>query len=283
MSFSHLIRKKASRNLIERRQCMCTRDVSVKNIEKSQIELNVNESVSRPQHLQIDWDIEMRHIAEQEERERNRSILAPVEDEAQIYAEPVLRPTFNLAAYVQKSETLQQLIKLGVNLNHLDRQNFGEFIAGLDFKQNVEAHLLLLTKNVGIPIEQMGTFLTKNPAILKENLDDIQTRVNYLELKRFTRDDIVTIVTKNPKWLSFNTCEIDERLGFFQHDFELTGDEVRWLTVKCPKLITYDLMQVKSVSFSMREECGFEGDEVKEILLKVPKIWMKREYLKDGN
>lgn len=279
--FSRSIGRNSLRNIVETRQYMCTHDVVEKSIAKPRMVFNEPAAMSsaKTHHLQIDWDIEMQQIAEEEESDKNRSVLAPVDDESQIYAEPMLRPTFNLAAYVQKSETLQQLIKLGVNLDHLDRKNFGQFIANLDFKHDIEAHLLMLTKNVGIPIEKMGWYLTRNPAILKENIDDIQTRVNYLELKKFTRDDIVAIVTKNPQWLNHKIREIDERLGFFQSDFQLTGSEVRALTVKCPKLITYHMMEIQNITFSIREECCFEDDEVKQILLKVPKIWMKRKCL----
>lgn len=266
-------------NSIERRQNMCTHDE--KSITKSQVIRNTPAIGSaKPLQLQIDWDLEMEQIVAEEEHKKDRSILAPVEDESQIYVEPMLRPTFNLAAYVQKSETLQQLIKLGVNLDSLDRKNVGKFIASLDFNKDIAAHILVLKDKVGIPIQVMGQYLTKNPNILKENLDDIQTRVNYLELKKFTRDDIVAIVTKNPQWLNISTHEIDERLGFFQNEFQLTGNEVRALTIKCPKIITYNVMDIKRLTFSIREECGFEDDEIREILLKVPKIWMKRMYLK---
>lgn len=230
--------------------------------------------------LQIDWEKEMELIEEDEERENSRSVLAPVDDESKIYAEPVLRPTFNLAAYVQKSETLQQLMKLGVNLDRLDHTNVGEFIANLNFKQDVEPYILILTNDIGIPADKIGRFLTKNPNILKESLDDIQVRINYLQLKRFTRDQISMIVLRNPFWLNHSTREIDERLGFFQKDFNLTGNEVRLLTNAYPKLITFNLKQIEDLSFSVREECCFEPDQVKEILLKCPKLWMLRKFYK---
>lgn len=207
-----------------------------------------------------------------------RSVLAPVEDERKIYAEPVLLPSFNLAAYVQKSETLQQLIKLGVELDRLDETSHGDFIASLDFKRDIEPYILLFTKDIGFPIEQMGQFLTKNPDVLKQSMDDIKVRINYLELKRFKHDEILTIITRNPRWLNYATREIDERLGFFQKDFSLTGNEVRQLVVSYPRLITYDLVQVNHISFSIREECCFEKDEVKQILLKCPKLWTLRKF-----
>lgn len=258
-------------------QCMCTKDA----IEKSRISFVESSSalnkIKGRNEFQIDWDKEMELIEEDEERDQSRSVLAPVDDESKIYAEPVIRPSFNLAAYVQKSETLQQLMKLGVNLDRLDEKNIGKFIANLDFKRDVEPYIFLLTKDIGVPVENIGKFLTKNPSILKESLDDIEVRINYLRLKRFTSEQIATIIARNPFWLNYTTREIDDRLGFFQKDFELTGDEVRLLTVAYPRLITYNQRIIKEMSFSVREECCFEPEEVKEILLKCPKLWMMRK------
>lgn len=279
MHLSRPIARQSLRHMIKI-QCrsMCTND----SIGKPRISFIESppalDKVKGHHELQIDWEKEMEFIEEDEERENSRSVLAPVDDESKIYAEPVLRPTYNLAAYVQKSDTLQQLMKLGVNLDRLDHTNVGEFIANLNFKQNVEPYILLLTNDIGIPAEKIGQFLTKNPDILKESLDDIQVRINYLQLKRFTRDQISMIVLRNPFWLNYSTREIDERLGFFQKDFNLTGDEVRLLTNAFPKLITYNLKQIKDLSFSVREECCFEPDEAKEILLKCPRLWMMRKF-----
>lgn len=260
---------------------MCTENTVKKPIEieitKRQMDFvsnQLNLSDEKNSTLTIDWDKEMEEILDDERIERKRSILAPVEDERTIYAEPMLRPTFNLAAYVRKSETLQQFIKLGVDLTRWDLLNCGEFIAKLDFKQYIEPYILLLTKDIGIPIDQLGKLFTKNPRIFTESLENIQVRVNYLGLKRFTRDEIVTIVTRNPNWLTYSTRDIDNKLGFFQKHFKLTGSEMRSVTVNCPKLITHDQHAVEQISFSIREECVFTQEQVKQLVLKVPKVWM---------
>lgn len=277
MHLSRPIVRQSLRQMIEIR-CMCTNDT----IGKPRISFVESPpalgKVKSSHELQIDWDKEMESIVEDEEREHSRSVLAPIEDESLIYAEPMLRPTYNLAAYVQKSETLQQLMKLGVNLDRLDAKNIGDFIANLDFKRDVEPYILLLTKDIGVPADIIGKFLTNNPDILKESLDDLQVRVNYLQLKRFTQEQIASIISRNQFWLNYSTRDIDERLGFFQKDFQLSGDEVRALTVAYPRVITYNLHQIKEMSFSVREECCFEPEQVKEILLKCPKLWMMRKY-----
>lgn len=225
--------------------------------------------------FQIDWDSELAQI-EMEENASARSILQPVNDENEIYAEPMLRPTFNLAAYVRKSETLQQLVKLGVDLSQLDRLRVGQFIVNLDFKTDIEPYIFYLTKDVGIPIDELGKFFTRNPKVLWEHLDDIHTRINYLEWKRFTRDNIVSILTRNAMWLNYSTREIDGRLGFIKNHFGLSGNEVRIVTVNCPKLVTHNTMDVQQISFSMREECGFDAVQIKQLVQKSPKLWMMR-------
>lgn len=229
--------------------------------------------------LEIDWDAEMQQILreEEEESEKNYSVLVPVNDESKIYAEPILRPSFNLAYYLPKSKTLQQLVQLGADLNNLERRKFGNFIANLDFEQNIQPYIILLTKDIGIDGDCLGHFLTQNPMILKQSLADIQVRCNYLQLKRFTKDQIVEIVSRNPFWLNFSTRRIDRRLGFFQKKFDLTGPEIRSLVLTHPKLITSGLMRVHEATFALREEFGFSKDESKQLILKCPKVFMKCE------
>lgn len=280
---SRMIGYQSLRNVVNVQRCLCTNDGADKNIAKSKIALVKQPPAfnkTKGNELQVDWNTEMQLI-EEDYNENQRSILAPVDDESKIYAEPMLLPSFNLAAYVQKSETLQQLLKLGVNLHKLDLKNVGEFIVKLDFKRDIEKYIILLNKDVGVPIDGIANIITQNPMILNEDIDNIHTRINYLQLKRFTSDDIVRIVTSNTKWLTTPVKEIDESLGFFQKDFQLTGNEVRLLTVTFPKLITHNKLLIQKVSFSIREECCFEPDQVKDILLKCPKLWMMSKFKKN--
>lgn len=264
--------------------CWCTRN-SIKHSksEKQQPQQMAPENrqelvaktIKNRLDLQIDWDSEMRQI-EAEERQNERSILAPIDKVGKIYAEPMVRPTYNLAAYVQKSETLQQLVKLGVDLSQWDRMRVGQFSVNLDFKADIEPYIIYLKKDIGISIDDMGKLLSKNPKVLQEHLDNIQTRINYLELKTFTRDEIVSIITRNAFWLTYSTRDIDWRLGFLQKHFELRGNEVRTVTISCPRLITHNTIDVEKISFSMREECGFDNYQIKRLVQEVPKLWLMR-------
>lgn len=232
--------------------------------------LEVVEDVPPARYEEVNWADEMKLIKSQE----SGSVLLPPKDVADIdVLAPELRPSFNLAAYINKSYTLQQLVKLGVDLSKWDGRNgVNNFILPLDFDRDMKPYIVFL-HDKGIPADDLGRWLTVNPYIFKENLDNLQGRVDYLEHMRFSSDQIARIVLKNPYWLLFSTTKIDSHLGFFQQSFELTDAEVRYLATKRPQLITKNMDNIKKTTFSVLEEMGFEKSEVKSLLLAKPKIW----------
>lgn len=197
---------------------------------------------------------------------------------ARLSSEASLPPTYNLAAYVEKCDpdsTLYRLLALGVNLHNIEkRKGLAQYVLGLRFEEDVQKHLWWL-RDQQIPANMLGKWLTKNPLIFKVDLDDLQTRVNYLESKKFTPTQIQRILNNNPFWLMFSTRRIDRRLGFFQKEFQLRGDDVRFLASKQPNLITYNLEHIRKSTFVIREEMGFEKDEVTALLLNKPRLWMQ--------
>ncbi|XP_049545303.1 transcription termination factor 3, mitochondrial [Anopheles darlingi] len=206
----------------------------------------------------------------------SRSVLEPVANPLDVEAFPNTQPAFNFAAYVNKSPTLKQLVALGVELHKFEkRKGIAQFVLRLDFDRDMREHIRFLA-DTGVPADMLGEFITKNPLIFKEDLENLQTRINYLQSKSFLPQQITRIVTKEPFWLMFNTKRIDRRLGYFQKNFQLVGDEVRTLATKQPRLITYNLEHVQRNTFSVKEEMGFEADEMKQLLLTKPKIWMMK-------
>lgn len=184
------------------------------------------------------------------------------------------QPSFNFAPYVNESELLKNFVHMGVNLSKLEkRSGIMELIMRLDFERDVKKYLLFLN-DLGVPSMAFGHFITKNPMIFKESIEDLTTRIYYLQSKKFEIEQIQQIVTGNPYWLSFSTKRIDKRLGFFQKNFNLTGNELRSVAVQAPRLITYNLAYVNSSSFSIREEMGFSKDEMKSLILSRPRLWM---------
>lgn len=192
---------------------------------------------------------------------------------------PYLMPTFNLAAYANKSKTLQQFIKLGVDLHKIEkRKGLAQFFLQLEFEKDVQNHLLFL-KDIGVSPDLFGEFITKNPLIFKEDLDNLQTRINYLEAKHFTKSMITRIVENNPFWLMFSTKRIDRRLGHYQKEFHLNGNQVRELSCKQPRLITYNMAHVIRSTFAVKEEMGFDRQEMRTLVLAKPRIFMLSKFL----
>ncbi|XP_020277762.1 transcription termination factor 3, mitochondrial [Pseudomyrmex gracilis] len=188
---------------------------------------------------------------------------------------PYLTPTCTFAKYANKSRTIRELVKLGVHLYKLESDvNMVQFILGLDFDRDVKPYIRFLYE-CGVPADSLGEFFTKNPNILKEDMDDLHTRIRYLRAHDFTVEMIQKIVCGNPKWLSFSTQFIDGRLGYFQSNFGLNGSEVRHLAVISPKVVTYYMLHIMSNTFSIREEMGFDKYQVKLLLLKKPRLWVK--------
>lgn len=221
--------------------------------------------------LSDDWTTEMKWITSQE----SRDVLLPPKDSSDIdVLSPELRPSFNLAAYVNRSHTLQEMVKLGVDLSKWEkRRGISTFILRLDFEKDMKQHILFL-HDVGVPADDLGRWLTINPLIFKENLDNLKARLDYLQTMKFTPDQITRIISKNPYWLLFSCVRIDNRLGYFQRNFDLSGAEVRLLAAKQPRLITLNLYDIKRTSFAVLEEMGFKEAEMKSLLLTKPKIWM---------
>lgn len=128
-------------------------------------------------------------------------VLDPVSEDISHIA-TYLKPTFNLASYVNRSEVLQEFVKLGVNL-YLIEKKISEavpLILRLKF-EDVREHVLYLN-SLGVSFEDVGRLITKNPLIFREKLEDLKVRVNYLKFKRFNDEMIARIVAQNPYWLS---------------------------------------------------------------------------------
>ncbi|XP_026464590.1 transcription termination factor 3, mitochondrial-like [Ctenocephalides felis] len=115
----------------------------------------------------IDWNTELNKIKQDE----NRSVLLPPtqEDDLQSFT-PYLKQSFNFAAYVNKSKTLQELVKLGVDLSKLEKiKNVPDYILQLDYDKDIKNRIIYLN-GLGVPMEELGKFLTKNPGFLKPRI-----------------------------------------------------------------------------------------------------------------
>ena len=209
----------------------------------------------------FDWDDEMRVIRETECR-------SPLEADPDLRdVAPFLQPTYNLASLVNRSPMLQKMVELGVELHHWDRiKGAADQVLKKDFEVDVQPVIRFLV-DIGVHPDSLGGFFTRNPFLLTVSLDDLHTRHNYLESKKFSKEAISRICTRNPFWLQFryqsprifslpaffsqkkiyffSTARIDARLAFFKDLFDLSASELRQLSAKEPRLITSKLDRVK--------------------------------------
>lgn len=74
-------------------------------------------------------------------RREDTSVIEPCNEDISTVA-PYFRPSFNFAAYVNNSPTLQELVKLGVNLHSLEKKKgVPEFILQMEFNKNMKEHI----------------------------------------------------------------------------------------------------------------------------------------------
>ncbi|EFB29086.1 hypothetical protein PANDA_009841, partial [Ailuropoda melanoleuca] len=203
------------------------------------------------------------------------SPLQPVSEEeaVQIIADPPLPPdTFTLRDYVDHSETLQKLVLLGVDLSKIEKHpDAANLLLRLDFEKDIK-QILMFLKDLGIEDNQLGTYLTKNYAIFSEDLENLKTRVAYLQSKNFSKAHIAQMVRNAPFLLSFSVERLDNRLGFFQKELELSVKKTRDLVVRLPRLLTGSLEPVKENMKVYHLELGFKHNEIQHMITKVPKM-----------
>nr|XP_027209981.1 transcription termination factor 3, mitochondrial-like [Penaeus vannamei] len=242
----------------------------VNNDKKVKLVSFVGETL--PSHFEdSNWENEMNLLKEFE----TRDVLAPLKDTHEIdLVSQEVRPTFNLAAYINRSATLQEMVRLGVDISKWEkRKGISSYILKLDLECDMKQHLMFL-RDQGVKPEDLGRWLTINPLIFREKIEDLDARINYLKAVKFTSDEIARLISRNPHWLLFSTVRIDNRLGFFQRSCDLSRDEVRVVAVKEPRLITHNLHHIKRTSIAVTEEMGFDKNEMKSLMLSTPKLWI---------
>ncbi|KAK8759699.1 hypothetical protein V5799_002669 [Amblyomma americanum] len=184
---------------------------------------------------------------------------------------PALPKSFNLAAYANKSVTVQRFVQLGVDLSVCEKKGLGQELITLDFEKDVEPLIRFLTSQ-GVPAERLGWWFTKNPYVFREPLENLQVRIDYLASKRFSPEAVTRIVSNAPLFLAFRVEDMDRRLGMLQSVLSLSGAEVRHIVTRFPKLPTCKLYSIQSNAFAIREEMGFTQNEMKQMLMVCPKL-----------
>uniref|UniRef100_A0A8C5N0K3 Transcription termination factor 3, mitochondrial n=1 Tax=Leptobrachium leishanense TaxID=445787 RepID=A0A8C5N0K3_9ANUR len=185
---------------------------------------------------------------------------------------PIPPESFSLQDYVDHSETLKKLVLLGVDLSKIEkRPKVGNFLLRLDFDKDV-SKILLFLKDVGLEDKELGPFITKNPFILSEDLENLHKRVAYLRTKKFSKESVARIISGAPYLLNFSVERLDNRLGFFQKHLALSAEKTRDLITRFPRMVTGSLEPVRENLKVFEIELGFRRNEIQYIAINVPKI-----------
>ncbi|XP_033830623.1 transcription termination factor 3, mitochondrial [Periophthalmus magnuspinnatus] len=203
------------------------------------------------------------------------SALEEIDDEeaVRISVPTALPPSStSLKDYVDKSETLSKLVQLGVNLWKLEqRPNVGSMLLRLDYETDVATKLLFL-KDIGVEDSCLGYIISRNPFILTQSLENLNTRVNYLKSKKFSQDTVASMVSRAPYLLSFSVKRLDNRMAFYQQQLNLSVANTRNVVSRLPRLLCGSLEPVKENLKVCEIELGFKKNEIQHIVLAVPKV-----------
>ncbi|KAB7505033.1 Transcription termination factor 3, mitochondrial [Armadillidium nasatum] len=139
-------------------------------------------------HLDIKENVEKKPIISVK-----KNVLQPADTTNINFIAPDIKPTFNLAAYADRSVVLKHLIQLGVEIGRWDeKKEICANILSKDFENDIKPYIFFLHEH-GVPTEQLGNWITKNPYIFEQSLENIQIRINYLESRKFKNENITFI------------------------------------------------------------------------------------------
>ena len=186
---------------------------------------------------------------------------------------PSIRPfTFDLAYLINESATLQRFIEMGVDVYRWNQPNAkAKYVLTLNFERDCLQHLVFLNE-LGIKNKHLADFLSYNPWIFKETLDDLRTRINYLESRGFQPDSILTVLQRAPFLLNLSTKMIDLKLNWFAKKFQVTNEQLTDFVTRAPKLLTLPLQGISDTYFKMNTQLAFEHVDLQRLFRAYPKL-----------
>ncbi|KAJ1530344.1 hypothetical protein ONE63_005258 [Megalurothrips usitatus] len=180
-----------------------------------------------------------------------------------------------------RSTKIKELVKLGVDFSVIvQRHGDLERLLHRNWEDCIKPQIRFLV-DCGINPDFLGTLFTRNTPILWTDKDDIQVRLNYMQAKLFTKDQIKKIINKAPFWLTLPTKELDSRLGFVQRTFKLSGSDVRLVASSYPTVISSPKWtNFVDTTKLMDRELGFCASEQKKLLFTNPQCFLRPSLLR---
>jgi len=226
------------------------------------------------QNEEIDWNQAMGFVKTAE-----KQYPVPQKDLEEIMNMPGVRPTFNFASIVNESPVLQRLVDLGTKISKWEEKGFMDMALGLDFTTDVAPRIHFLVDN-GIAPHHLGHIFSENPSLFNQDMDHLQTRINYLVDKNFSKEQITKILyLSDSKWLNHEVIDIDARLGFMLKLFRLNNDQVRTVSSTCPELVLWKgtPTQLEDNHLALAKFMDFSNEDLKEIIIKCPQLFMQED------
>jgi len=189
----------------------------------------------------------------------------------------------SLSHYVNSSKTLQTLVMFGVSLYDIQRKHPEalDFLVKLKYPDDFQSVLHWL-KSHGIEPAEMGDIITKNPFILDPacSVKDFSEITEYLSSKKFTAEQISSLLVRHPQILNIDVLKLDGILGFYskiptnyeRRKITYSAEELRNIVVRCPQLLNRSLRSVYLTIQILERSCSFTIAEIRLLLLQRPQI-----------
>lgn len=186
---------------------------------------------------------------------------------------PAIKRSYNFAAYIRDSITLQELVKLGVSLYDIENTNneAARHILKLDFQNDCVPYIKFLVDH-GLKERNLGRFISEFPDIFREPLEELEYKIKYYRSKNFSDKLVAKSLNRSSHFISHPLKTIDFKLGQFQIEFNLKANDLRDIISWYPELIAFDKEQFTVIKFSLVEDFGFGEAEIHEILKNQPKL-----------
>nr|XP_039266011.1 transcription termination factor 3, mitochondrial-like [Styela clava] len=192
----------------------------------------------------------------------------------------------SFADFANYSKSLKALITMGVELHSIERTHPKalDFLATLDLINDMKPKVEFLI-NLGILHEEVSRIITKNPLILDPKLDiqNMKEVVDYLSDKKFTKEEMLSLIVRCPAVLSNSVLELDSILGFYQklatnrseRKIQFTNKELKIIIIRCPILILSNLYGVYEQVRTLELSCEFTLLQIRKLILGFPHILIK--------
>lgn len=181
----------------------------------------------------------------------------------------------SLVPFVNHSSLLRFLVDIGVDLAEIENTNpsIGRHLLRLEM-DDLRKKIELMQEKIGFENEEIGGYLTRNPFFLLQDVNDMETRLNYLELKKFSKIERKKIVSEYRYWLNCNVKLIDSRLGWIQREFKLSAKTTREIIVKEPRIIMFGIGPLERLVKMFTKELNFTPGQMKILIQNDPRIFM---------